>query len=122
MKKFLYLLPLFFCLTTFAQKNEVFTSTKGKNDLIQNKIDGNFAFILPDNITEEEVIRNSSFYKIYFSVTFDTKTHEAVLKMKSNDAKSRHIISRFLTSFGVTNIETDGSFYTIEGFYDHFLK
>jgi len=122
MKKFLYLLPLFFCLTTFAQKNEVFTSTKGKNELIQNKIDGNFTFILPDTITEEEVIRNSSFYKIYFSVTFDTKTHEAILKMKSNDAKSRHIISRFLTSFGVTNIETDGSFYTIEGFYDHFLK
>ena len=122
MKKLFYLLPLFICFTSISQKEKVFTVTSEKTELIQNKLDGKFSFILPKSTTTEEVERNSSFYKLYFSVSFNESTKEAIVKMEKNDEKSRHIISRFLTSFGIEAIQTDGSLYSLEEFYTTFLK
>ena len=125
MKKhnFLFIFFLGLSLTCNSQvEKENSVLTKGKSELIQGKKDGKFSFILSEVYTENEVEQNSSYYKLYFSVSFDVNTHEAIISMKTNDEKSRHIISRFLTSFGIEYIKSDDTLYRIEEFYNAFLK
>ena len=125
MKKlnFLFIFFLSLSLTCHSQKeNKNTIVTKVKSELIQGKKDGKFSFFLPEIYTEKDVEQNSSYYKLYFSVSFNENTHEAIVNMKTNDEKSRHIISRFLTSFGIDYIQTDDKLYRIEEFYNAFLK
>ena len=116
----LFLLTSFTCISQVETKKTVLT--RGKSELANGKKEGNFSFILPENISELEVYQNSSYYKLYFSVSFDITSNEAIIKMQTNDEKSRHIISRFLTSFGIEFVETDGDLYRVEKFYENFLK
>ena len=120
-------LYLFFFLisssTCFSQKETTkAVITKSRAELLKNKVEGEFSFVLPKNTTADEVMRNSSFYKSYFTVIFNSSTKEAIIKMLTNDENSRHIISRFLTSFEIESVQSEGKFYSIEEFYDQFLK
>ena len=119
---FFFFLSFSFLSSSQEEEEKIIATTKSKSELIQNKIDGQFYFTLTKNITSEEVDKNSSYYTLYFSVAFDYTTKEAIIKMKINDEKSRHIISRFLTSFGIEYIKSENNTYRLEEFYQKFLK
>jgi hypothetical protein len=117
---FIFLLSSIICFSQEEKSKVAFA--RDKTELLKNKSDGKFLFVLPQNTSAEDVKRNSSFYISYFTVKFDTNSKETIIQMKTNDENSRHIISRFLTSFDIEYIQSEGKLYRIEEFYENFLK
>jgi hypothetical protein len=117
---FIFLLSSIICFSQEEKSKVAFA--RDKTELLKNKSDGKFLFVLPQNTSNEEVKRNSSFYTSYFTVKFDTNSKEAIIQMKTNDENSRHIILRFFTSFDIEYIQSEGKSYRIEEFYQKFLK
>ncbi len=83
---------------------------------------GIYFFQVSDDITADEVARNSEYYTMYFSVVYSEKNHQTVITMKDMDDSSKHVISRFFISLGIREIGYNGANYSVEDFYQKFLK
>lgn len=107
---------------SFAQEVSNTATAQSKTELLASKESGNYSFILPGVLTSEEVAKNSSYYVHYFTVTYTEKSHEALVKLISNDEKSRHVVVRFLTVCGVQNVAVEGKTMSLEEFFLNFMK
>ena len=124
MKKIIYTLLMLvgFGSIGFAQEKAEIANSKGKVELTESKISGEYVFGLPENVTAEQVKKNSAYYTSNFTVEFNADSHESTLTLIENEVISRHVVARFLSSCGVQYIEVDGENITIDEFIALYLK
>ncbi len=120
MKKLFLAILAIFSLSMMSMAQEAKVANASSFDA--GKKAGDFSFILPENVTAENVTQNSKYYTHYFTVTFDDATNRADIKMITNDEKSRHVIIRFLISLGVEQVTMNGTSENVEAFYQSHLK
>ncbi len=120
MKSLMTLIGLFVAVsTTFAQVAKVEGSAAAFEKQVAK---GQMEIILPQSADAESVEKSASYYTDYFEVSFNEESKVATINMIDNTASNRRVISRFLLTNGVRNIELDGTNYSINEFYDQFLS
>lgn len=119
---FVSLIAFFFATTlSFAQENSTAVAQKA-TELVSSKETGKYTFVMPADLTADQVAKNAKYYTHYFTVDFNESSKEAKVTMVINDEKSRHVVVRFLTACGVQNVSVDGKMYSNEDFFNAFLK
>lgn len=119
---FVSLIAFFFATTlSFAQENSMAVAQKA-TELVSSKETGKYTFVMPADLTADQVAKNAKYYTHYFTVDFNESSKEAKVTMVINDEKSRHVVVRFLTACGVQNVSVDGKMYSNEDFFNAFLK
>jgi hypothetical protein len=78
--------------------------------------------VFPKEISNEEIKKNATFYTSYFEVKHKQKNGLVTITMQINDSPSRRIIKRFLISNNIKSINVDNKEYSIDEFYNEFLK
>lgn len=106
---------------SFSQETKA-VITQSKSELVAAKNSGVFIFKLPVTISSEDVAKNASFYVNYFKVDYNKTKNEAKVTMVTNDATSRRIIQRFISSCGINSYLVDGVSMKIDEFYTTFLQ
>ncbi len=124
MNKLLLTAVLFLGLTfsLSAQDKSKNASVHTKAEVLQSKMSGIYLFTMPQGTTEATVKQSANYYTNYFTVSFDASSHVAKITMLNNDEKSRHIICRFLISSGVDKVTMEGSEFTVDEFYNAYIK
>lgn len=108
--------------SAFSQEASNIATTKGSKELAASKVNGNFIFVLPDNVTSDQVTKSAKYYTHYFSVDFDVDSHTVKVEMKDNTQKGRYVIARFLSSCGVRYLAVDSENLELYDFLDKHLK
>jgi hypothetical protein len=119
MKKILLVLVV--VLAAFAASAQKSASLSAKA-LETGKSSGTFLFVLPSDVTSQQIDEVKGYYKDYFSVNFDQAKHEATLVLTANETMNKRVILRFLSSIGVRTVNVDGVEKTLDVFYDTNLK
>ncbi|MBP6089900.1 MAG: hypothetical protein KA521_01490 [Crocinitomicaceae bacterium] len=96
--------------------------TQSKSELAAAKNSGIFVFKLPVSVSSEDVAKNASYYVNYFKVDYNKVKSEAKVTMVTNDATSRRIIMRFISSCGINSYIVDGVSLKIDEFYTTYLQ
>jgi hypothetical protein len=109
-------------ITAIGQEKQKIATVKSKTEIVAAKEKGNYSFTLPKGTTATSVEQNAKYYTIYFKVNFNESTEEANIVMITNDEKSRHVICRFLNASGIEKVSMEGKDYTVEEFYQNFIK
>lgn len=124
MKKLLLLVVLVFggIATSFSQEASEIAKAQSKKEFVQAKKVGIFEFVMPSNVTEEQVKKSSKYYEKFFKVKFDNNSKKIAFNMAQNDAGSRNILVRFFVSTGVRHISMDGETMTVESFRANYLN
>ncbi|MBI2259075.1 MAG: hypothetical protein HYU67_09260 [Flavobacteriia bacterium] len=122
MKKITFLFLVFFTVSSFAQKKFHQITCDTKTSIEKQKENGSFTFIFPDQIDKEQIDRTAKFYTNYFVVSFNNKTKSVQIRMTVNDQNNRRVIKRFLISNKIEEIILDDQIYTVDNFYNQFLK
>jgi len=121
MKKILLVLAV--VLSAFAASAQK-TVTVTKDALTKSKSSGVYAFVLPADITTEQVEKAKGYYTQYFTVTFDETKHVATLSMIENAAKNRRVMNRFLVTLDVKTFRLDkeDKEYTFQELFDQYMN
>lgn len=122
MKKIILSLVLLVSLNVSAQDQTNTAKTLSASALTKAKVSGEYSFVLPNEISKDEVERSARFYEKSFTVTFNEATHEVKLKMVVNDAKNRQIIVRFLGANHIQYVNVDGKAILNMDFYNTYLN
>ena len=124
MKKILFTLIAILTLTatTFAQETKTIATAETKSELAKSKVSGEYSYVLPSNVTAEQVKKSSDYYTSYFTVGFDASSHTATLKMNNDERISRMVMGRFLSSCGVHNLKVGDDTITLDKFMEIYLK
>jgi hypothetical protein len=119
-----FLIVCFVLISGFSFSQDKIFEAKVANsaDFMTNKSKGEFYFTLPSTTKKETVDKNAAFYTKFFSVQYDEQSHLVTIKMVQNDENSRHIISRFLISNKISQINMDGTLYKVDEFYEKKIK
>jgi hypothetical protein len=123
MKTFFLTLVAVFSLASvsFGQDNTNTATSQSKSQLVTAKETGIFSFVLPEAITNEDVVKNSKFYVHYFTTEFNDKTKEVKIKMIENNELNRHIMVRFLVSCGIQYIILEGNSFLTQEYFQSFI-
>jgi hypothetical protein len=122
--KSLFLFALFtLCFSTLGISQDAATTVKtlSADEVIEGKNTGLFTFVFPDGTSADVIEEVSQYYVQYFTVEFDAKTSTAIVKMITNDAMSRRIITRFLTASGMQHVLVGDKLYDTQEFYENLL-
>jgi hypothetical protein len=124
MKKIALLVLLsFFGLQLNAQDG---TSYKAKvesmDKIIKSRNTGVYEFQFPTSMNADEISKNAAYYTQYFTVNHEKNSGKVTITMVENTEKSRLVINRFFISNGVREIAMEGTTYSVEKFYEDFLK
>ncbi len=109
-----------FAFSGIAQEDYVVSQNLKKLSMANES--GTYTFTLPNEVTREDVELSAEFYTVYFSVDFNEKTHQVVIKLQGNEEKNRNVISRFFISLGLRQIMMEDELYEIQEYYDKYLK
>lgn len=110
-----------FTAVSFSQEVKSVT-TQPKSELATAKSTGLYVFKLPTSVSVEDVTKNASYYVNYFKVDFNKSKSEAKITMLTNDATSRRIITRFISSCGINSYNVEGVAMKMDEFYTAFLQ
>jgi hypothetical protein len=118
------LLAIVFIIGTFVSfAQDAHTAICGtKAALTQEVTNGRIKMKLPATISEEDVRNYASYYEKMFTIDYNATSHEIVYSMVVNDASNRRVIIRFLSANQINNIVVEGKTFTVNDFYDNFLK
>ncbi len=122
--KSLFLFALFtlsFSMFGLSQDAATTVKTLSADEVIEGKNTGLFTFVYPDGTNADVIDEVSQYYVQYFTVEYDAKTTTAMVKMITNDAMSRRIITRFLTASGMQHVLVGDKLYDTQEFYDNLL-
>lgn len=124
MKRFIYTLfaVLLVSCTVNAQEPTETAVSQGADALMKSKTSGEYSFVLPSNLTNDDVAKSSKYYTHYFTVDFSEGTHEASVHMVNNDEKSRIVVTRFLSSCGVRFVKVGNSNLSLDEFSNTYFK
>lgn len=119
MKKIL--LALVVMLATFAASAQKTASLSAKA-LESGKSTGTFVFVMPSDITTEQVDKVKGYYTQYFTVNYNQVKHEATLVLTENKEMNKRVILRFLGSLETNTVNVDGKEKSLEEFFNNDLK
>ena len=121
--KFIILFALFTISFSFAglSQDAATVKTLSVDEVREGKNTGLFTFVYPDGTNVDVVEDASQYYVQYFTVEFDANTSTAIVKMITNDAMGRRIMTRFLTASGMQHVLVGEKLYDLQEFYDNFL-
>lgn len=124
MKKLLLLVVLVLggITTSFSQEASEIAKAQSKKEFVQAKKVGIFEFVLPSNVTQDQVDRSAKFYEKYFKVKFDNTSKKIAFNMVNNDVASRNVLIRFFVSTGIRHITMDGETMNVEAFRSNYLN
>ncbi|MES2588942.1 MAG: hypothetical protein V4622_08180 [Bacteroidota bacterium] len=107
---------------SFSQDKLFLAKVEKSSEFAENKTKGEFNFIFQKQVTKEQIETNASYYKSFFTVSFDEKKHLVSIKMLTNDEKSRRVLVRFFVTSKISQIDMDGVSYKPEEFYNKHIK
>lgn len=124
MNKFLCTLIVLvgFATISYSQSSMTLANSEGKVALMESKVSGEYIFTMPERVDQAMVEKNSAFYVAYFSVAFDETSKVTKINMVENEAQSRIVIARFLTSCGVREIQIDEQEVNMTDFITNYLN
>lgn len=117
-----FLAVVAFTFTGFSQEKSTVAVSGTSAEITTGKTSGKFTFIMPEGTTAEEVSHTTKYYTNYFTVEYKETTREAKITMVSNDERSRAVITRFLRSNGVQQVNVGGTLVSMDEFYESYLK
>lgn len=115
------ILVIAFAGVSFAQDGKI-AESQGSDALVKSKSTGDYAFVMPSNLTSDDIADNSKYYTHYFSIDFDEGSHTVKIHLLENTAKNRFVIRRFLTACGVNSIEVDDTNLNLDTFTEKYLQ
>lgn len=124
MKKALFTLTAILALTFtgISQERTNTAATKGDAELLLSKTSRTYSYTLPNEITEEKVLKSANYYTSYFTVAYDAASREAEIVMNEKHEKGEMIMGRFLSSCGVRYLKVDDKEITLDEFMKVYLK
>ncbi len=117
MKKILSVLVLLLGLSAASMAQEANVATMMKSEKA-----GEYAFVLPGELSKEEVAKRSSYYTHYFDVSYNAKSSVATVTMKENTEQGRLVVQRFLMSTGVSAVKVGGKEVPVGNFAKEHLR
>lgn len=120
MKKLITLIAIMvLTLSSFAQTAKV----EGTAADLKKNISANFIeFVMPSEVTAENIEKSAQYYTDYFTVGFNKESKVAKITLLKGEEIERRVITRFLLSTGVRGVNFEGTDYTIMEFYSNFLE
>lgn len=118
MKKILFALALVF--GAFTANAQLKASTTAVS-LQEGMSTMNYSFTMPNEASEEQINKVKDYYKNYFTVAYDSKSHVAKIHLTENKEMNRKVIQRFLMSSGVQTVTVDGKDMTVPNMYEQYL-
>lgn len=94
----------------------------GVEDLKNGVEQGKFIFTFSESTSEEEINKNAQYYTNTLKVEYSSDSKEAIISMVDNSEMGRRVITRFLLSNGIKAVIIDGNKYTLNDFFDKYLK
>ncbi len=122
MRSFLTILLFVFSLTLVNAQSSSTATCSSKANLVKGVESGLIELTLPETSTKDDVAKYASYYKNAFLVTFDEKSHVAIIKMVENTSSNRRVIVRFLSANQVQNVIVEGKSFILNDFFENFLK
>jgi hypothetical protein len=119
MKNIITVLSLVCTTAFFAQST---ASVKGNSSSMQSNKEVGIFEIKLENAVEADVIKNASYYKDFFTVTYSPKISIVKITMVKNTPEARRVIVRFLTSLKHDSVMFDGKKISTADFYEVALK
>jgi hypothetical protein len=110
-----------FAFLGISQDAAATVKTLSVDEVKEGKNTGLFTFVYPEGTNADIIDYASQYYVQYFSVEFDTASSTALVKMVTNDAMSRRIITRFLTASGMQHVLVGDKLYDTQEFYNNLL-
>jgi hypothetical protein len=120
--RFLSFVALLLSTTLISYAQERVASAISDDNFVSANKAGLYTFAVPNDITAKEVALSAEYYTMYFTVTFDEKNHQTIITLKDKSDNAKHIIGRFFVSLGLREITYNGSTYSVEEFYQKYLK
>jgi hypothetical protein len=120
--KTLFFIFLFLSTFSFSQDKVFLAKVEKSTEFAENKTKGEFNFLFPKQITQEQIDLNATYYKSFFTVSYDEKKQNVKIKMITNDEKSRHVLVRFFITSKISQIDMDGKSYKVDEFYQKHIK
>ncbi|HLW30313.1 MAG TPA: hypothetical protein VKX29_05605 [Brumimicrobium sp.] len=120
MKKIITLISIItLAFGSFAQ----IANVEGSKDALNKSLSANFIeFVMPKDVTAENINKSAQFYTDYFTVEYNADNKVARVNLLNSDGTGRRVITRFLLSTGVRGVNFDGQDYSIMEFYTNFLE
>ena len=120
------ILILFLILSSISYSQSVSKKYSASSDettsIISQKEKGEFSFVFPIEIREDQIKKNAAYYTEFFTVNYVSKTKIVTIKMNQNDEQSRHIIKRFLVANNINSIKLNAKEYSVDDFYSTYIK
>lgn len=117
-----FLMVVGFGSATFAQEKSTVAIGPSSADITSGKQSGKFMFIMPQGTTAEDVAHTTKYYTNYFTVDFKESSREAKITLVTNDERSRAVITRFLISNGVQEVNIGGTTVPVGDLFEKYLR
>lgn len=93
-----------------------------KDALVSGKSTGNYLFVMPARVTNDQVEAVKGYYKDYYSVVFDSKAHTLAIHLIQNEEKYIRVINRMMVALEIRDFDVSGSTLTFEEMFQNYMK
>lgn len=119
MKKLLVLLVVcFISALSFGQK----VAAISKDALAAGKSTGVYSFVMPADVTSAQVESVKGYYKEYYTVAFDAKSHVLTMTLTQNAEMNIRVMNRMMVALEVRDFKVGDTNMTFEELYENYLK
>lgn len=119
MKNIVLIIFSFFVLQgALAQSETHLIATVNSSERFDaDKINNQFSFVLPSEITADDVKHQATYYTDYFKVKFDEKHHALTVIMNSRDEVNKKVMRRLFAGLQIEQMEYDGEIFSMDDFF-----
>lgn len=122
MRKLFYTVVFFvFSSPLLSQEQHVSARVDNLKTFEVNKKANKYVFYFPETANVERVKETAEYYADYFTVNYDEQKKIATILMKNSDHLSKKVISRFLLSNEISEVEAEGKKYLTSEFIMQFV-
>lgn len=108
----------FLTVVTYAQKS----ITTSKEALTASKTSGVYSFVMPSDITADQVNSVKQYYTSYFTVDFTEATHVMKVKLLAKEEMNYKVMNRLMVSLDVRKFIVDGTEMDYEKMFATYMK
>ena len=105
-------------MVTYAQKS----ITTSKDALTTSKASGVYSFVLPSDISADQVNSVKQYYVSYFTVDFTESTHVMKVKLLAKDEMNYKVMNRLMVSLDIRKFFVDGTEMDYDKMYTTYMK
>lgn len=107
---------LLLATTTLGQTNNEIAKVKQAIEFQSDKTNQEFFFLLPENITVQNVQDAYIDYGTYFTYSFEADNHVLHLNLTNGTNEEKFFVHRMLAAMRIQFIEQDGNLHSIRDF------